>query len=222
MEPEMVSRKPSGRLGSGLVVGTFLVLVGASLQAQKAVMPGHSLARIEIGMPRADVWRRFGKPTEIRHLRFADLSYVWDDWQDGRRRETVISRQGRVAQIEHRVMFGDKPAGTFQSLRGRHPPLRATLYDLREETGSVLLVDDARQGTAWTLYIHYKNGFGTHLLNEVGPDMVITHRPGRAALPDAAETPNEHDPLIHDIRAWFAARPPKQKKHERNNDGKSL
>ena len=180
-----------------------------------AVISSH-LAGITLGMSRASAWKQIGTPTEVRLLKLAGRSYAWDDWQDDRRRETVISHQGRVVQIEHRVMFGDKPAGAFQSIRGRHPHLRVSLYDLRGEVGSILLVDDVRQGVAWTLFIHYKNGFGAQLLDEVGPDMVITHRRGRAVLPDAAETLDEHDPLIHDIRTWFAAKSPNQKKHKGN------
>jgi len=158
-------------------------------------------------MPRVDVWKHIGKPTKIRLLNLAGRSYAWDNWQDNRRRETVISRQGRVVQVGHRVMFSDPPMGGFLSIREQHPHLGVRLYHLQEEVGSVLLVDDARQGIAWALYIHQEEGYGTHLLNWVGPRMVITHRRGRAVLPDAAETLDEHDPIIKDIRAWFAGGP---------------
>ena len=204
-------------------VAALILMPPLSVQAAPpSVLRNSRLAGITLGMPRTDVWKHVGKPTEIRLLKHAGRSYSWDNWQDDRRRETVISRQGRVVQVEHRVISSDRSGEGFLSIREQHPHLRASLYHLREETGSVLLVDDARQGVGWVLYIHHEEGFGMHLLNGDGPSMVITHRPGWAVLPDAAETLDEHDPLIKDIRTWFVAKPQKHEEAKETADGKSL
>lgn len=166
-----------------------------------AAAGGRPLSGITLGMPRADVWKHIGKPAEVRLLRFRGQSYAWDNWQDGHRRETVISRRGRVVQVEHRITSDDRSVGTFLSLRRQHPHLRVRLYDLQEEVGCVLIADDARRGAAWTLFIHHRDDPGIHIFNVIGPSMVIRHRPGRAALPDPAEAPDEHGPLADDLRA---------------------
>lgn len=186
----------------------LLLLPPDAARAQRAVVPDRSVAGIRIGMPRAGVWKHVGKPTGVPLLHTAGRYYAWDNWQDDRRRETVISAQGRVVQVEHRV--APSPDQTFLSIRREHPHLRVTFYDLTEEVGGVLVMDDVRQGVAWTFYVHHKDDPGIHLFNEIGPDMVIRHRCGRPLLPDAGETFNEHDPLVDDARAWFA--PPQRHK----------
>jgi len=186
----------------------LLLLSLGTARAQQAVTPGRSVGRVFLGVPRESVWKHIGRPTGVRPLRLADQSYAWDNWQDDRRRETVISLRGRVVQVEHRLMLGDTSSGTsFPSLRRQHPHLRVSLYGPGDEVGTVLYVDDVRRGAAWTLYIYHGYGFGTHLLNEIGLNMVIIHRRGVPVLPDAPYVPIKHDPLLGDLRAWFAGHP---------------
>ena len=196
------------------VAAVLMLLMDVSVQAQQAVVPGRSIGPIFLGMKRADVWKHIGKPMTMGTFTISGRLYRWDGWRNpnNSHQMEVISQRGLIVQIARDVTDEERRGDVFLSICGQHRHLRESLYDLREEVGSVLLIDDARQGIAWTLFIHDKDGFGTHLLNEIGPDRIIAHQSGRAVLPDAAETLDEQDPLIGAIRAWFGTKAPQKHK----------
>ena len=197
-------------------IGGLILLTGVSVQAQQAVVPGRSIGTITLGMPRLEVWQHIGKPMETQFLLVGGRSYTWDWWQNesGSKREFVTSRYGQVVQIERDVTDDERRKYLFPSLREHHPHLNIGLYIEYEDNGSTIKADDIRQGIAWAVYIHhYKHyPFNTHLLSEIGPDRVIVHRRGTKVLPNPGEIKDEHDSSFSDIRAWFAAKPPKMHK----------
>ena len=197
-------------LSVAIVLG---VLIETAVQAQQTVVPGRSIGRISLGMPSTKVWKHLGKPTEIHFLHLAGRSYTWDEWQNDQHREFVTSYRGQVVQIERdttyteaQINYGDWRGSTFSVIRKQHPHLNAALYSLSQETGAVALIDDRRQGIAWSLFLLHTDDFRTGLFNTVGPDKIIVHRRGYAVLRDVGEVADEHNPLLDDLRAWCSAK----------------
>ncbi len=198
---------------AAISVGMILAMpisaaVSAQQSAQQLVVPGRSIGRVSLGMSRTEVWKHLGNPTEIHFLHFAGRSYTWDYWDSEHtgKRECVTSCRNRVVQIVRDTTDEEHRRNLFSSIRRQYPHLTVTLYDFQNEVGSVLVVDDTRKGIAWELFLHPVDDFNMHLFNDVGPDKVIIHKAGRIDLPNAGEKLNAHNPLMNDIRAWFAAK----------------
>ena len=203
-----------------LLLGLWLPSVGTSAQA--VPWPGRIPASIHLGMPRADVWKHLGKPPETHALRVAGQKYTWDEWSSDSREWAVISQRGRVVQTEYRCHADALRHPTFSAFRRQHPHLRLSLYSAGEDVGKVMVADDIERGVAWTLYIHYPQGFfPDHSIAwdpmNVDPSRIIQHRPGRPALPPSiGDEPIKDALMLHNLRAWFAVEPPKSKAHKGN------
>ncbi len=186
-----------------LLLGFWLPSAGTSAQA--VPWPGRIPASIHLGMPRAEVWKHIGKPPETHALRVAGQKYTWDEWDSDRCEWAVISQWGRVVQTEYRCHADVLRHPTFADFRRQHPHVRVRIYELREEVGASMVVDDVKRGVAWTLYVHHRDDPGINILGQIGPLRIIKHRSGAAFLPDVDEVLNEADPLRHDFSVWFAA-----------------
>ncbi|MGI4791773.1 MAG: hypothetical protein ACRYFS_23370 [Janthinobacterium lividum] len=195
------------------VIVALILLTGVSVQAQQVVVPGRSIGTITLGMPGPEVWKHLGRPT-VYFLHLAGRSYVCDCFEVSNKREIVTSHYGQVVQIERDVTDDERRKYFFPFLRGQYPYLKATLYDVPEEDGCTIKADNVSQGIAWAIFIiHYQDGaFSAKVLNDIGPGRVIVHWPGTKVLPNAGEIKDEHDSSFGDIRAWFAAKPPKPHK----------
>ncbi len=177
--------------------------------AQAPIVPGRTLGRVALGMARAEVWQHLGKPSAIHFLHAAGRLYTWDEWEGRNGWEFVLLRRGRAVQIERDVSDAERWTFLFPNVRRRHPHLKISLYTEYEDNGSTIKADDIRQGIGWAVYIHhYKHyEFDTHLLDEIGPSRILIHRPGTALLTYPGEIPDQTDPSLGNLRAWFAAQP---------------
>ena len=189
----------------------FIVLMGMPVQAQQTVVPSRSIGRITLGMARADVWKLLGKPSNSEAFIFAGRSYIEDHWQNERAvSNMVVSCRDGVVQVQRDLGPHYK---TFSAIRRRHPHLKISLYDHGGDVGSDLMLDDIQQGTAWKIYIwHEEFSYSTNrtavgTYGDAKANWVITHRPGLPALPSPGSRPKKNVLLLHNLRAWFAAKP---------------
>lgn len=186
------------------------------VSAQATAVPGRSIGRLSLGMPRTEVWKHIGRPMAAGTFTVSGRVYRLDVRRNpsSSNRVEVFSQHGRVVQIERDVTDAQRREYLFPSLRRQHPHLQARLYTEYEGNGSTIVADDVLQGGAWAVYIHdYKhNEFNTHLLSEIGPDRVIIHRLGVQVLPSPGKIKDTHDPYLGDIHAWFAAKQPQPHK----------
>ena len=200
-------------LSSACLLGLWLPSRVAA-RAKPVAPPRRGLTSVRLGMPRAEVWKRGGKPNEAESLRFAGRFYAKDHWEgtpetaEGTSEKADVTyRQGKVIQIRLRAAENDSSVGTYLSIRRRHPHLKAVIYNIDGDVGFRLIVDDVRRGIAWETFLDHDDALKVRYLPELRPTWVITHRPGQAALPASEGGAMQDDPYEGDfraIRAWFA------------------
>jgi hypothetical protein len=219
-----------------LVLALALLAAGPVL-AQGAFVPGRSLGRVALGMPRADVWKTLGRPARRRIVRGLPaphplVSYTLDTWdgspEQGARFLFVLCRNGQVIQIEDsgpRILLGQNvswvgtSAGTFTDIRRRYPRMRVEAYDFTNyDSGhTTFYADDVRDGIAFTLVSVGDSRYDYNALPASKPDTLVIHAAGSRALPVTddlqmivtvdAPTPDSMGKYLPQMRAWFAGDP---------------
>jgi len=189
----------------------LLGFLAVAAQAQEGIVPGCSLEGVTLGMPRTDVWKHIGKPNEIHSYRFANQSYIEEYRQDNQQIDMVILREGKVVQVQRDLIHNNPVMVTFSSIRRQHPHLKIRFYDHGGDVGSDLLLDDIQHGIAWKIYIWHEELTYLHSFSKSEANWVIIHRPGQPALPSVGQKPIINALLLHNLRAWFAAKPQAQK-----------
>lgn len=177
------------------------------------VVPGHSVGNVSLGMSRSAVWKVLGKPRQS----FSARGYAEDDWA---RRWRVLSRRGRVVQIDvadPRLTDQDGVStGTaFAAIRRRRPRMQVRMYGFDDPGGDGgyvgYYIDDRRRGEAFMVGTQ-DDGATYQTLPTSKPDYLIVHAPGRAALPIAdgvygGPQPRDREDFFGKISAWFAGGP---------------
>ena len=179
----------------------LLLLSPEAAQAQQAVVPGRSVGRVFLGMPRSDVWkilqppgRRRTVPTSAFPAPHLSGRYAVDKWESGTHSPTILYRNEKVVQVEVDSPQFAAPGGVsvdtpFATLRRRFPRMRVDEYvatfEGEKDSGEEFICADAVQrGIAFTQY----PDTATYVdLPRLKPDRVIVHLPGQRVLPVEAD-----------------------------------
>ncbi len=202
------------------ILGLSLLTVVAWVQA--APVPNQEIANIKLGMTPAEVHQRLGKPSVSNTFICKGQHYSQDYWQREMIIDNVVFEQGKAIQTTRDAFQAGSPTVTFASIRRHHPHLTITLYDHGGDVGSDLMLDDVARGDAWEVYIWHEeftylpSGAARVSYDDAQVNWVIRHQPGKPAFPSHGGKPIENALLLHNLRAWFAARPPKSKAHKGN------
>lgn len=197
------------------ILSMSLLTVAARVQA--VPVPNKEIANIKLGMTPAEVHQRLGKPSVSNTFIRKGQRYSEDYWQREMIIDNVVFRQGKSIQTTRDAFQGDSPPVTFASIRRHHPHLTITLYDHSGDVGSDLMLDDVAHGEAWEVYIWHEelayssSGAARVSYNAAQVNWAIRHQPGKPAFPSHGGKPIENALLLHNLRAWFAATPPKTK-----------
>ena len=209
----------------------LLAAVVAPAGAQQAVVAGHSVGRVSLGMSREAVIQALGRPaSSSTSVSIAAPHpagrYAISEWGRGHGDSagptlTVTFRDGRAVQIETtsaRFVTADgvSVATPFRLLRQRFPRLRVEQYGYDERGGggfTIFQCDSVGRGIAFTTGTQDEEATYEGL-SRSHPDSLIVHPPGRAALATADDPgtrvsvePHQRDDYRPKIRGWFAGAP---------------
>ena len=189
-----------------------LSLLTVVVRAQAAPVSNQEITSIKLGMTSAKVYQRLGKPSGSNTFIRKGQHYSEDFWQREMIIDNVVFQQGKAIQTTRDAFQGDSPPVTFASIRRHHLHLTVTLYDHGGDVGSDLMLDDVAHGYAWEVYIWHdefaytQSGAVRVSFDAAQVNWAIRHQPGKPALPDHGGKPIQNARLLHNLRAWFAAK----------------
>lgn len=214
-----------------IIISIIALVLGfehTSLAQTQLVVPGKSAGAIYLGMTRAEVCRRLGKPTQNWTLKQNAELYSEDVWcrkQQGYSDFfTVITNCQGVVQIEvsnprFKTVKGFSTLDEFSKFRSLYPHMQidqhlfdASPYDVRllgygSLLGEGYYIDNVRQGFAVTLRSQCDKV--DYELPSLSPDSIVVHKAGIPVLPIVAGKwasiePRYRDDYLDQMRAWFA------------------